>query len=201
MGHHPAPAATPARRESGVSLVYVAIALSGMTALGAEVIWTRQLSLLFGATTYTFSLDSGRVPDGTWHRQLDWLASGGKLPALARARSASVSCCSAVRLHGPRMPPAHRCRIGRSIRRLAKDPVYQFDLDLLRALWVMLPAATLWGASFPLAIGAAARKGQDTARLVGGVYAANTVGAIVGRACNQSGTGRGDRQPGRAAGA
>ena len=37
-------------------LVYVAIALSGLTALGREVVWTRMLSLLFGATTYTFSL-------------------------------------------------------------------------------------------------------------------------------------------------
>ena len=36
--------------------IYVAIALSGLTALGAEVVWTRILSLLFGATTYTFSL-------------------------------------------------------------------------------------------------------------------------------------------------
>src|SRR5262249_26727512 len=32
--------------------IYVAIALSGLTALGAEVVWTRLLSLLFGATTY-----------------------------------------------------------------------------------------------------------------------------------------------------
>lgn len=37
-------------------LVYVAIALSGLTALGSEVVWTRILSLIFGATTYTFSL-------------------------------------------------------------------------------------------------------------------------------------------------
>src|SRR5688572_7731439 len=37
-------------------LIYVVIALSGLTALGAEVVWTRNLSLLFGATTYTFSL-------------------------------------------------------------------------------------------------------------------------------------------------
>src|SRR6185503_16161212 len=37
-------------------LVYIAIALSGLTALGSEVVWTRMLSLLFGATTYTFSL-------------------------------------------------------------------------------------------------------------------------------------------------
>ncbi len=36
--------------------VYAAIALSGFTALGAEVVWTRLLSLLFGATTYTFSM-------------------------------------------------------------------------------------------------------------------------------------------------
>ena len=44
----------------------------------------------------------------------------------------------------------------------------------------MLPAAILWGASFPLALAAVAARGQDPARLVGGVYAANTVGAIVG---------------------
>ena len=36
--------------------IYAAAALSGFTALGAEVVWTRQLSLLFGASVYTFSL-------------------------------------------------------------------------------------------------------------------------------------------------
>ena len=36
--------------------VYIAIALSGLTALGAEVVWTRLLSLLLGATVYTFSI-------------------------------------------------------------------------------------------------------------------------------------------------
>ena len=30
--------------------------MCGFTALGAEVVWTRQLSLLFGASVYTFSL-------------------------------------------------------------------------------------------------------------------------------------------------
>ncbi|MBS0260878.1 MAG: fused MFS/spermidine synthase, partial [Planctomycetes bacterium] len=43
-----------------------------------------------------------------------------------------------------------------------------------------LPAACLWGASFPLALSAAAAPGQDPGRLVGRVYAANTVGAILG---------------------
>ncbi len=39
--------------------VYVTIALSGATALGAEVIWTRLLGLMLGATVYTFSISPG----------------------------------------------------------------------------------------------------------------------------------------------
>ena len=53
------PAESPAEKvksKSGSWAVYVAIALSGMTALAAEVIWTRLLSLLLGGTVYTFSL-------------------------------------------------------------------------------------------------------------------------------------------------
>src|SRR5687767_10864386 len=34
-------------------IIYVAIALSGLTALGSEVVWTRLLALLFGASVYT----------------------------------------------------------------------------------------------------------------------------------------------------
>ena len=44
----------------------------------------------------------------------------------------------------------------------------------------MLPAARAGGASFPLALAALVRPGQDPGRLVGGVYAANTLGAIAG---------------------
>src|ERR1019366_6112091 len=36
--------------------VYVAIGISGLCALGAEVVWTRLLSLMLGATVYTFSI-------------------------------------------------------------------------------------------------------------------------------------------------
>src|SRR5438874_8925488 len=63
---------------------------------------------------------------------------------------------------------------------MAVNPWFTLQLDLVRSLWVVLPAAILWGASFPLALASVALPGQDPARLVGGVYAANTVGAIVG---------------------
>ena len=49
---------TARRRASqvGAWAVYVAIALSGLSALGAEVVWTRLLSLMLGGTVYTFSI-------------------------------------------------------------------------------------------------------------------------------------------------
>src|SRR5207237_744804 len=60
------------------------------------------------------------------------------------------------------------------------NPWINFQVDVVRALYAVLPGAILWGASFPLALSAVAARGQDPAKLVGGVYAANTVGAIVG---------------------
>jgi spermidine synthase len=50
----------------------------------------------------------------------------------------------------------------------------------VRCLWGVLPAAVLWGASFPVALAALTSPGRDPGKLVGGVYAANTVGAILG---------------------
>ena len=177
--HRPAPVTLPIERVRGNRLVYVAIALSGMTALGAEVIWTRLLSLLFGATTYTFSLILAVFLAGLGIGSSIGSAIGRKF---AHSRVPLGICqlllCAAIAwaayTTGTSMP---YWPINPSI---GKSPVYQFDLDLLRAFWVVLPAAILWGASFPLALGAAAREGEDTGRLVGGVYAANTVGAILG---------------------
>ena len=62
----------------------------------------------------------------------------------------------------------------------SSSPWFTFQLDLVRSLWAMLPAAILWGASFPLALASVANGRQDPARLVGSVYAANTIGAIIG---------------------
>ncbi len=63
---------------------------------------------------------------------------------------------------------------------IATEPLVQLPARSRPLLWAVLPAAILWGASFPLALASVASRRQDPARLVGGVYAANTVGAIVG---------------------
>ncbi|MFI5378148.1 MAG: spermidine synthase [Tepidisphaerales bacterium] len=63
---------------------------------------------------------------------------------------------------------------------LARSPWLILQLDVTRCIWAVLPAAVLWGASFPAAVAAIASRGMDLGRVVGGIYAANTVGAIIG---------------------
>jgi len=172
-----APLATTAPEVS--RLVYIAIALSGLTALGSEVVWTRVLSLLFGATTYTFSLilavflvglGIGSSLGSSMARNLSnpRIALGWCQLALCACLAWAAYTTSASLPYWPINPS------------ISTSLSYNFQLDLMRAIWVMLPGAILWGASFPLALASVATRGQDSARLVGGVYAANTVGAIIG---------------------
>ncbi len=159
--------------------VLIAIALSGMCALGAEVIWTRLLSLMLGATVYTFSiilavflvgLGLGSAAGSQWSRSL-------KNPRIA------LGLCQLL-LAGGVAWTAYM--VSESIPNwpvnplLATSPWFNFQVDLMRCLWAILPPACLWGASFPLALAAVAARGQDAGKLVGEVYAANTVGGIAG---------------------
>lgn len=158
--------------------IYVVIALSGMTALAAEVLWTRQLSLIMGATVYAFALILAVFLLGLG------IGSGGGA-ALSRAMPARTALGLCQLLLCPAMVWA-AFAITRSLPywpidvTLAASPWMNLQLDLLRVMWAILPAALLWGASFPLALAAAAQRGQDPARLAGGLYAANTVGAVAG---------------------
>jgi len=63
---------------------------------------------------------------------------------------------------------------------LTSDIWVTFLIDFRRALVAVLPGPLLWGASFPLALAAVVRRDDDPGRVVGAVYAANTLGAIAG---------------------
>ncbi|HZY85527.1 MAG TPA: fused MFS/spermidine synthase, partial [Gemmataceae bacterium] len=165
----------------GAWAVYVAIALSGLCALSAEVIWTRLLSLMLGATVYTFSIILAVFLIG-----LGLGSSGGSL--LARSTGRPRALLGGCQLLLAAAVAWAAWMLAQSLPywpinpTLSKSPWISFQLDLLRCLWAVLPAAVLWGASFPLALAAVTTPGRDPGRLVGGVYAANTVGAILGAA-------------------
>jgi len=158
--------------------VYVTIAVSGATALGAEVIWTRLLGMLLGSTVYVFSIilavfliglalgtsaGSWIVPMVNPRLALGWCQI---LLTLGFAWTAYMIADSLP--YWPINPL------------LTISPWHTFQLDLVRCLWAILPPTLMWGASFPLACSAIASDGEDSGRVVGGVYAANTFGAIVG---------------------
>jgi spermidine synthase len=167
------------RASLATRLVYLSIAISGATALAAEVVWTRNLALLLGGTVYTFSLILGAVLLG--------LALGSSAGASAArtlvAPRRALALCQAGAMLGlgwaawsitdelPNWP------VNPS---LAPSPWFVFQLDFVRALWTVLPSAVCWGASFPLAIAAVARSEANSSRAVARIYAANTAGAIVG---------------------
>jgi spermidine synthase len=173
LGNEAEPPAVP-----GTNAVYIAIGLSGLSALGAEVIWTRLLSLMLGASVYTFSIILAVFLIGLGFGS----SAGSFLSRTSRPREAlgwsqlllTAAIAWSAYMMSMSLPywPINPT--------LSPSPWITFQLDMLRSLVAVFPAAFLWGASFPLAIAAVVGPGQDAGKLVGRVYAANTIGAIIG---------------------
>ncbi len=168
-----------ARRAPGAALIYAIIALSGLTALGAEVVWTRLLSLLLGATVYTFSIILAVFLIGLWAGSSagSFFARRTQNPRLALA---ATQLLLAAAIFWTAFNIADVLPYWPVDPLLTTNPWFNFDLDLTRCLRTILPATMLWGASFPLALAAAAGEREDPGRLAGEVYAANTAGSIIG---------------------
>jgi len=163
----------------GLSRVHLGIALSGFCALAAEVIWTRQLGLIFGASVYTFSIVLAVFLIG-----LGLGSSGGSMLA-RRVRDPQrwFGWCQLLSVAAIAWTAS---MLGRSLPLWPTTSTDSasiwstFQLDFLRALYAVLPAPVFWGASFPLALAAISGERRDPGRVVGRLYAANTIGAIAG---------------------
>jgi spermidine synthase len=158
--------------------VYVTAMLSGATALAAEVLWTRHLSLFIGATVYGFALILSvfLIGLGLGSTFGSKLSLSVKNPRIALGVCQLLLCVLmawAVFLVTQNLPYW-------PVEISGDQPWLRLQIDFLRCLVAMFPAAVLWGASFPLALASIASEEKDSASLVGGVYAANTFGAIMG---------------------
>lgn len=161
------------------------IGLSGLTALGAQVVWTRLLSLYFGGTVYTFSviLAVFLVGLGLGSMAGTKLAHTGRrlvlilgatqlllVPAIWWAQFAIQDIIHNLFFFG--IQPG-------SVVQTSNWIAKSFN-DIVVAAVVLAPATILWGASFPLALVLASGAGRDPGHFTGQVYAANTLGAVVG---------------------
>ena len=164
-------------------VVLAAIGLSGFASLGAEVVWTRQLSLLFGPTVYNFSLILAVFLAGIGVGSLGgaWLAK-----CIDRADLALAWCqlgLLAALPYGAYMIGYQIpfWQVGENFLPsvYASRPLL-FVFDIARCAVSMGPATLCWGASFPLALAAANAGESDAGRLVARVSVVNTLGASVG---------------------
>ena len=173
----PTQAAEPAR----AAWIVTAALLTGAASFFYEIGWIRMLTLVLGATTQAFELMLSAFITG--------LALGG---LWIRKRIDSIQ--SPLRVAG-------HVQVLMGLAALATIPLYAGTFDVMAfllknlertdegyalfnlgshaiALAIMLPATILAGMTLPLFTFALTRSGGE--RAIGRVYAANTVGAIIG---------------------
>lgn len=170
------------RKNAGVALLaLVAIGVSGFSALGYEVLWTRALQRYLYNSTYAFTtmlatfLAGIALGSGLASAMLHRIARPLGLFALFQFFVAVGFLASAVAFAN--LP-------GYSAALLGGDVVRSFG-ESIRVMFVraslvlFLPALSL-GASFPVAIELCTHGAAGVGQRVGHVYAVNTVGAIAG---------------------
>ena len=167
-----------ARADSSARIVYLTIALSGATALGAEVVWTRLLGYLLLGTVYVFAIILAVFLAGLA------IGSAGGSWLLKRVRSVTaLGWCQVLLALAIVWTSAFIKQVlpfwSDDVLQTT-DPWHMYLLDLQRVIVAILPGTLLWGASFPLACAAVVGKREDSGQTAGAVYAANTLGGIVG---------------------
>ena len=130
-------------RVKHVGLVYVAIALSGLAALGAEIVWTRLLSLLLGGTVYTFSIILAVFLFGLWLGS----TAGARLARRLDVPGLALTVCQvllAVSIGWTSYALAHSLPYWPVDPWLSLNPLFNFQLDVVRCIYAILPATIFW---------------------------------------------------------
>ncbi len=83
---------------------------------------------------------------------------------------------------------------------LSTSPWFTFQIDMVRCLWALLPADPAVGRELSARPGRRRQREGDPGRLVGGIYAANTGGAILGALVRQHDSDPVDRHRGQPSG-
>ncbi|MBY0546063.1 MAG: hypothetical protein K2W95_02110 [Candidatus Obscuribacterales bacterium] len=148
--------------------------LSGFTALGYEVLWSRLLRFYTESTTYSFTITVssfllGLAAGSFICRRFQSKARSysDNLLALASAQTLTAIFCTASLLFLPMAAMLFRT-----------GATQFFKLSVIGLALVALPAVAI-GLSFPL-IGGLATKFKHVGTSVGTVYAVNSVGCVIG---------------------
>ncbi len=157
-------------------------AVSGFCALAYEVIWFRVLDIFLNGTAYAFSIMLVTFLGG--------LAIGSALISLVMPQrwnwafvlgilEVLIGLEAAFSLYAVGEVPAWRDALTAAIRLPGFSDRPVLSMTVVAAL-ILLPLTILLGMTFPVAAQAVSQGRQKVGALVGGLNAANTVGAILG---------------------
>jgi predicted membrane-bound spermidine synthase len=187
-GGEPAPAPAPTQaqapwaRDRWVKLLLLAAAITGAASFLYEIAWIRMLSLVLGGSTHSFELMLaafilGLALGGLYvRRRIERLANPTRFLAYAQLLMGGFALAT-LPIYGQSFE-----WMSFLLRALARtDQGYALFLlaSSAIALLVMLPATFVAGTTLPLLTFILLNRGHGE-RTIGSVYAANTVGAIVG---------------------
>lgn len=159
----------------------------GFASLSYEVLWNRLIRFNLATDTYAFTLMVSTfllgLVIGAWIHDR-WLAKqraeiADQLSMLAIVQFATAIACAASLMLMP---------LGSMLRRAVEGTLFQIFGSLggtmashlvVTATFILIPS-TLIGISFPLIGGLATALNKDVGKAVGLVYAANTIGCVLG---------------------
>ncbi len=187
LGAAPAtPAAEPAAARPGAARGYTLLLavslLTGVASFIYEIGWIRMLSMVFGSSTHAFELMLsafilGLALGGLWiRRRIDAIAAPERFLGVVQVLMGL--CALATLVFYDRTYALMEWLMAAISRGEAGYVVFNVSSHLI-ALAVMLPAAFCAGTTLPLITHCLLRAGSGE-KAIGAVYAANTIGAIIG---------------------
>ena len=161
-------------------LVLAIFVLSGAAGLIYEVVWSRQLVLVFGNTTQAVST----ILTGSSAGWRSARSSAGGSPIASGRRFVSTACSSwswsSSSSLTPADVPAPPRGLSRHLPSLEDQPGLLALVRFVLAVLALSPATILMGATLPALTRHLTRDAAPDRRAFGRLYAANTLGAIVG---------------------
>ncbi len=164
---------------SSRTLMAAALAVSGTLSMTYEVAWTRALTLVIGSSTYAFTsmLLAFLVGIAGGSALYSWMRGARRVGV---ADFAVVQAGIAIAVVAPLLLFEWMPLMFLHALRLSQSPPFVQTLQFVVSAGALLPSTLLIGATFPCAVAIVGREAPGVGRLVGRLYAANTVGAIAG---------------------
>lgn len=186
----PAPPATPPQQSGerpqalgfGYRFALAAFFLSGFTAMVYQASWTRLLVEVIGSTTYAFSLILMGFLIGIALGSLVVALVAGRRPLDLRHFSQvqlGIGLVAFLTLPAFNLMPRAMLR---GMQWVGPSHAGIFTLEFFLVLVYILLPTTLFGATFPIIAGAYRDDAGNWGSRIGKIYAANTMGCILGSA-------------------